>query len=69
MLGVEVPVAEWAAEEGVDDEQIRERLVEASDKLMAEKAEAFGPENMFDPLLLLKAITRGLNPLRHPGPD
>ncbi|MGR3761212.1 preprotein translocase subunit SecA [Roseobacteraceae bacterium NS-SX3] len=45
-LGVDAPVAEWAAEEGVDDEQIRERLVEASDALMAEKTEAFGPENM-----------------------
>ncbi|UWQ58315.1 preprotein translocase subunit SecA [Leisingera caerulea] len=60
MLGVEVPVAEWAAEEGVDDEQIRERLVEASDKLMAEKAEAFGPENMrnIEKQVLLQTIDK-----------
>lgn len=60
MLGVEAPVAEWAAEEGVDDEQIRERLVEASDKMMAEKAEAFGPENMrnIEKQVLLQTIDK-----------
>ena len=41
-LGVDVPVIDWCEEDGVDDEQIRERLIEASDKLMAEKLEAFG---------------------------
>ncbi|NKX70766.1 preprotein translocase subunit SecA, partial [Rhodobacteraceae bacterium R_SAG1] len=45
-LGMDLPVVEWTAEEGVDDEQIRERLVDASDAMMAEKAEAFGPETM-----------------------
>ena len=57
-LGVDVPVAEWAAEEGVDDEHIRERLVEATDKLMAEKMEAFGPEAMgnIEKQVLLQAI-------------
>ena len=57
-LGLDVPVAEWAAEEGVDDEHIRERLVEASDKLMAEKMEAFGPEAMgnIEKQVLLQAI-------------
>jgi len=34
-LGLDVPVIEWAAEEGVDDEEIRERLVKASDEMMA----------------------------------
>ncbi|MEW2912141.1 preprotein translocase subunit SecA [Leisingera sp. JC11] len=60
MLSVDAPVAEWAAEEGVDDEQIRERLVEASDKLMAEKAEAFGPENMrnIEKQVLLQTIDK-----------
>ncbi|MEY8803211.1 preprotein translocase subunit SecA [Leisingera sp. XS_AS12] len=60
MLGIDAPVAEWAAEEGVDDEQIRERLVEASDKLMAEKAEAFGPENMrnIEKQVLLQTIDK-----------
>ncbi|WP_374015448.1 preprotein translocase subunit SecA [Phaeobacter sp. A36a-5a] len=45
-LGLDVPVVDWAAEEGVDDEQIRERLVAASDAKMAEKTEAFGAETM-----------------------
>ena len=45
-LGVDVPVMAWADEEGVDDDDIRERLEEASDKHMVEKAEAFGAETM-----------------------
>ncbi|MFN6951430.1 MAG: SEC-C metal-binding domain-containing protein, partial [Albidovulum sp.] len=45
-LGIEVPVIEWAKENGVDQEVIRDRLCEASDALMAGKAEAFGPEVM-----------------------
>ena len=45
-LGVDVPVIAWCEEDGVDDEIIRERLIEATDKLMAEKAEKFGPDNM-----------------------
>ncbi|HBS51291.1 MAG TPA: preprotein translocase subunit SecA [Rhodobacteraceae bacterium] len=45
-LGLDEPVMEWADEEGVDDEQIRERLEKASDELMARKAVEFGAENM-----------------------
>jgi preprotein translocase subunit SecA len=45
-LGLDVPLVDWAAEEGVDDDDIRERLYKASDELMAGKAVAFGPENM-----------------------
>jgi preprotein translocase subunit SecA len=45
-LSIDAPIVEWAAEEGVDDEHIRERLEAASDAMMAEKTEAFGPENM-----------------------
>ncbi|NNE88489.1 MAG: preprotein translocase subunit SecA [Silicimonas sp.] len=45
-LGVTVPVVEWADEEGVDDESIRERLYEATDTFMDAKGEQFGPENM-----------------------
>ena len=60
MLSIDAPVADWAAEEGVDDEQIRERLVDASDKLMVEKAEAFGPENMrnIEKQVLLQTIDK-----------
>ncbi|MEO1640318.1 MAG: SEC-C metal-binding domain-containing protein, partial [Pseudomonadota bacterium] len=45
-LGVDAPVIGWADEEGVDDDDIRERLEEAADTFMAEKAEAFGDETM-----------------------
>ncbi|MFN3824538.1 MAG: preprotein translocase subunit SecA [Pseudorhodobacter sp.] len=45
-LSLDMPVADWAAEEGVDQEVIRERLEEASDAMMAEKLEAFGADTM-----------------------
>jgi len=45
-LGLNVPVMEWAREEGVDQIVIRNRLIAASDALMAEKLEAFGPDTM-----------------------
>jgi preprotein translocase subunit SecA len=45
-LALDVPVAEWALEEGVDDEKIREKLEDSIDALMAKKAVDFGPENM-----------------------
>jgi preprotein translocase subunit SecA len=46
MLNVDLPIAAWAAEEGVDQAVIQERIVEASDKLMADKTEAFGKSTM-----------------------
>ncbi|MGJ8582820.1 MAG: preprotein translocase subunit SecA [Marinosulfonomonas sp.] len=46
VLGLDLPVVAWGEEEGVDDADIRDRLADASDKEMAEKAEAFGPETM-----------------------
>ena len=57
-LGVDAPVMEWCEEEGVDDEQIRERLIAASDAMLAEKLEAFGAENMrsIEKQLVLQAI-------------
>uniref|UniRef100_UPI0040489F76 SEC-C metal-binding domain-containing protein n=1 Tax=Yoonia sp. TaxID=2212373 RepID=UPI0040489F76 len=45
-LGIDVPVMKWAQEEGVDDNDIRERLEAAATKYMDEKAEAFGAETM-----------------------
>ncbi len=45
-LGIDVPVVDWADEEGVDDEDIRERLERAADEHMAQKAVQFGPEQM-----------------------
>ncbi|PCH98926.1 MAG: preprotein translocase subunit SecA [Rhodobacteraceae bacterium] len=45
-VGLAEPVANWAAEEGIDEDVIRERLAQAGDAMMAEKQEQFGPENM-----------------------
>ncbi|WP_375687798.1 preprotein translocase subunit SecA [Pseudooceanicola sp. LIPI14-2-Ac024] len=57
-LGLDLPVDQWAAEEGVDDEEIAERLEKASDEAMAQKAAAFGPENMrsIEKQILLQTI-------------
>ena len=57
-LALDVPVIAWAKEEGVDQDVIRERLEEASDKVMAEKLAAFGPETMrsIEKQLLLQTI-------------
>jgi len=57
-LNIDVPVIAWCEEDGVDDEIIRERLIEATDKMMAEKVEGFGPENMrlIEKQLLLQTI-------------
>ena len=45
-LNLDLPVAAWCDEDGVDDEVIRERLNEAAEAMMKDKTEQFGPENM-----------------------
>ncbi len=57
-LNLDVPVIAWCEEDGVDDEVVRERLNGAADKMMVEKAEAFGAENMrnIEKQMLLQAI-------------
>ncbi|NIY79417.1 preprotein translocase subunit SecA [Celeribacter sp. HF31] len=45
-LNMDLPVKDWADEEGVDDEAIIERISEASDRMMAEKEESFGVDQM-----------------------
>ncbi|MEM9582272.1 MAG: preprotein translocase subunit SecA [Pseudomonadota bacterium] len=57
-LGIDVPVVDWADEEGVDNDEIAERLAKASDEFMAKKAADFGPENMrnIEKQLLLQTI-------------
>jgi len=57
-LGIDAPVTEWAAEEGVDDEQITERLEETAAKYMDEKIAAFGADNMrqIEKQILLQTI-------------
>ena len=57
-LNLDLPIIAWCEEDGVDDEVIRERLIEATDKSMTEKAEQFGVENMrnIEKQLLLQSI-------------
>ena len=46
IFGLALPIQEWAAEEGIDEEAISERLTRAVDALMAAKAANFGPDMM-----------------------
>jgi preprotein translocase subunit SecA len=45
-LNLDLPVEEWAAEEGIDEEQIRERIMSAANAAAADRAERFGPDIM-----------------------
>ncbi len=45
-LGVSLPIVEWGDEEGVDDQDIRERLYEKTDEFMQAKSDTFGGEAM-----------------------
>ncbi|MBY6049507.1 preprotein translocase subunit SecA [Vannielia litorea] len=45
-LNIDVPVIDWAQEEGVDQDEIAERIEKASDEMMASKAAQFGPDTM-----------------------
>ena len=57
-LNIDVPVVDWCGEDGADEDVIRERLMEATDQLMAQKTEVFGEENMrtIEKQMLLQAI-------------
>jgi preprotein translocase subunit SecA len=58
IFNLNLPLAEWAAEEGIADAEIRERLTEAVDRKMAEKAANYGPEimRMVEKSLLLQIL-------------
>ncbi len=58
ILGLDLPVVEWAAEEGIADEEIRERIEEAAEKHYAEKRERFGEElmHLVEKEVLLRSI-------------
>ncbi|MEO1537510.1 MAG: preprotein translocase subunit SecA [Pseudomonadota bacterium] len=45
-LGVSLPIVEWGDEEGVDDQEIRERLYEKTDEFMRAKSDTFGADAM-----------------------
>jgi preprotein translocase subunit SecA len=74
IFGLNLPVADWAKEEGIADEAIRERLTDAVERKMAEKAARIGPEVMrvAEKTLLLQVLDQNwkehllaLDHLRH----
>jgi preprotein translocase subunit SecA len=46
VFGLDLPVIDWAKEEGIADEEVRDRIAKAIDRKMAEKAANWGPELM-----------------------
>jgi len=58
LLSLDLPVAEWGKEEGIADEEILQRLLDASDRKMAEKAANYGPPlmRMAEKSLLLQIL-------------
>jgi preprotein translocase subunit SecA len=74
LFGINLPIADWAKEEGIADEAIRERVTDAVERKMAEKAARYGPEMMrvMEKTLLLQILDQnwkehllGLDHLRH----
>ncbi|MCP2679173.1 preprotein translocase subunit SecA [Maricaulaceae bacterium NA33B04] len=45
-FNLDLPIKDWAAEEGIADEEIQDRLIKASEEFYAEKAADIGPELM-----------------------
>ncbi len=46
VLNLDLPIADWAREEGMDETGILDRIVQAADTTMAAKAANFGPDLM-----------------------
>ncbi len=45
-MSLDLPLTEWGDEEGVDDDEIADRIEQAASEMMTDKAEKFGAENM-----------------------
>ena len=58
VLGRDLPVKDWAREEGIADAEIRERLYHEADRIAAEKAANYGPDfmRMVEKNLLLQVL-------------
>jgi len=74
ILSLDLPLKEWAAEEGIADEEIRERIQEASDAKMNAKVASIGADLMrrVEKSIVLQMIDQGwrdhlaqLDMLRH----
>lgn len=61
LLSIDLPFKDWAMEEGIANEEIRERVVEAADRRMAEKVANTGPDVMrrVEKSLVLQMIDAG----------
>ncbi len=46
LLNMDLPVVDWGREEGIDETQLRERIMQAADAMMAAKAANMTPELM-----------------------
>ena len=59
-INLDLPIDDWANEEGVDDELLTERIEDAANSMMADKTKAFGKEAMqqVEKQLLLQTIDR-----------
>lgn len=57
-INLDLPINDWANEEGVDDELLTERIENAANSVMADKTKAFGKEAMqqVEKQLLLQTI-------------
>ncbi len=58
VLALELPIVDWAAEEGIDETGLRERIVAAADANAAERAQQFGPDlmNFVEKSVLLQTL-------------
>ena len=58
LLALDLPLAEWAKEEGISGDEVTERLTAAADRRMAEKTANCGPElmRMAEKSLLLQLL-------------
>ncbi len=74
VLSLDLPLKEWAAEEGIADEEIRDRIQAAHDTKMKDKVENIGPDLMrrVEKSIILQMIDQGwrdhlaqLDMLRH----
>ena len=57
-LNLDLPIVEWAQEEGIADEEIRERITREADEMMARKTARFGPDlmRMVEKQMLLQTL-------------
>src|SRR5690606_26070302 len=46
LLNLDLPIEDWVKEEGIAEEDIRDRLIKLTDEAAAQRAERFGPDVM-----------------------